>query len=150
MQIADTCIGRRSPRAPQHNEPPHTRRGSSSVNPANSPRSATSPRTPCIDSHAQGTDRRRPTQQNCEDRSVYYQHHRKHRLPRPSTSSPPQDPRFRRTRGGDTSSSSTDGKPPTSDSTCDARSLAVTSVYVTRMILPQVHLRKPCYDFSFL
>ena len=23
-------------------------------------------------------------------------------------------------------------------------------VYVTRMILPQVHLRKPCYDFSFL
>jgi hypothetical protein len=23
-------------------------------------------------------------------------------------------------------------------------------ISITRMILPQVHLRKPCYDFSFL
>ena len=28
--------------------------------------------------------------------------------------------------------------------------LQVMKLYATQIILPQVHLRKPCYDFSFL
>src|SRR5262249_45976207 len=40
--------------------------------------------------------------------------------------------------------------PPPSRPVFETRSRVVPSGQVSTMILPQVHLRKPCYDFSFL
>ena len=33
---------------------------------------------------------------------------------------------------------------------CGSTKQKQTDLFIVRMILPQVHLRKPCYDFSFL